>query len=76
MDSPVIEQGIPMPNYGPSRSRWCDLFQSMEVGDSTFILGQSVCGQAYKAAKNLQYSTGWVFKGRTLDGGVRIWRVA
>lgn len=76
MDSPVIEQGVPMPNYGPNRSRWPGLFAAMKVGDSIFAQGQSIRGQAYKAAKNLQYATGWVFKGRTLDGGVRIWRVA
>ena len=69
-----IEKGVPMPdnrNYGATRYP----FRQMEVGDSLFVPGQTTAtfsgvpgGWARRA--------GFKFACRTVEGGVRVWRVA
>lgn len=66
----AIEKNIPMPvgrgNYP---------FASMQVGDSFFVprmkaqtLSAAACG--YQKKLNMKYTV------RTVDGGVRVWRIA
>lgn len=50
-------------------------YKTMDVGDSFFVYGQKPGGGAYQAVKIYGKKTGKSFVGRTVDGGVRIWRV-
>lgn len=50
-------------------------FNKMVPGDSVFVEGQNTTGKAYAAAKSMGVQRGWKFSGRTVGGGVRIWRV-
>ena len=50
-------------------------FSKMEVGDSVFVEGAVMCGKEYQAASKVGAYKGWKFSGRTVDGGLRIWRV-
>jgi len=70
----VIEKGVPLPATGtgrPSIYPW----RKMDIGDSFFIPGTTTkkfAGQAGRAA----IRTGRRFSTRTVDGGVRVWRIA
>jgi hypothetical protein len=57
-------------------------FASMQVGDSIFVPGtgspkqiNSVCAAAFQF-RNTPGKADWRFTARTLEGGVRIWRIA
>ena len=71
-----IEKSVPIPH--PPRGRRPEYpFAEMEVGDSILVEGQDTTGPAYNAAKGLQYSqkNRVRFTARTVEGGIRIWRV-
>lgn len=74
-----IEKGVPMPEPGvsPGRPRKYN-WPAMEVGDSVFSAGDFArideCN-AYSAARVWGTRNGRKFAGRTVEGGVRIWRV-
>lgn len=69
-----IETGIPIPEIGSRKSGISFALRALNVGDSFFI-----------PEKGLNYTTGFVgqirkstgrqFACRTIDGGVRIWRI-
>lgn len=69
-----IEKGVPMPNFlGGTGYRYP--WSKMEVGDSFFVTDRtstSVSGSATAAAKRGHGK----FRCRTVEGGVRVWRVA
>ena len=72
-----IEKSIPIPDVtlgAPTKYP----FTKMEVGDSSFFGGAPIGPKCkpYIAAKSRGYASGKKFTGRTVDGGVRIWRVA
>jgi len=72
----VIEKNIPIP--GPARGKRTKYpFADMEPGDSVLIEGEDTKGPAYQSAKAIEYnSRGAIrFTARTVDNGVRIWRV-
>lgn len=72
-----IEESVPMPQSRAGRPS-VYAFEKMKVGDSVFFEGESIskgCKQ-YIAANMYGRNHGWSFKGRTIDGGVRIWRVS
>lgn len=72
-----IEKNIPLAKSIAGRPPIYN-FGNMEVGDSMFFEGESIakgCKQ-YGAATIYGRNHGWKFKGRTVDGGVRVWRVA
>ena len=50
-------------------------FADMDVGDSVFIHGGHINGKEYVAASQTGLRKGWKFSGRSVDGGLRIWRV-
>lgn len=52
-------------------------FGTMEVGDSVLFDGEKLSSSCkpYSAARSHGEYTGKRFIGRTVDGGVRIWRV-
>lgn len=66
----MIETGIPLPQKRESYE-----FASLCVGDSVFYEGQNSQGKAVKAAFSHGNYHGKKFSARTMDGGVRIWRV-
>ncbi len=68
----VIEKNIPMP-----RRRDEDLglpFDQMEVGDS-FLAPDLTKKVLYNAANSFRKKTGKRFLLRTVEGGIRCWRV-
>jgi len=67
-----IETGVPVPRQ---RRITKYPFGYMQVGESCFFPGQSTTDRAYRAAKTMGQRRGWVFTGRRVDGGIRIWRV-
>lgn len=75
MDYP-IEQGVPMPNTDTNGKRSKYPFQDMQVGDSFFIAGGKSAGLA-ATARNwaVRNRVQHRFLVRTVEGGVRVWRV-
>lgn len=67
-----IDKGIPLPPRG-GRQRYP--WQEMEVGDSFFVEGASVRSLSAAAAQ-VGRRSGRKFSLRTVEGGVRCWRVA
>jgi len=68
-----IEKGIPIPNDGrgrPSRYPWT----TMDVGDSFFIPGKTAHDFS-GIASGAGFRTGRKFTTRTVEGGVRVWRI-
>ncbi len=71
-----IEKDIPIPK-GEGRGRKPHYpFGCMEVGDSVFFEGKNTGSKEYVAANALGAYHGKKFSGRTVDGGLRVWRVA
>lgn len=67
-----IETGVPLPHKG----RWRALYpwRDMIIGDSFFVPGKTpktMTGSAAHARKQL----GFKFTLRSVDGGVRVWRI-
>lgn len=69
-----IEKGIPIPDGGRGRPKMYH-FGEMEIGDSVFVEGQTSRGSAGGSARKYGHSNNKKFTCRTVDGGVRIWRV-
>lgn len=65
----LIEKGIPAPRSAPVFP-----FDDMDVGDSFFAAKVSYSQVSYRINRNAPKE--WEFKIRTLDGGVRVWRVS
>jgi hypothetical protein len=73
-----IETGIEFNPKASTRGRKPKYpFGEMAVGDSLFFDGEKIGPQCkpYAAANAYAYKNGVKFAGRTVDGGVRIWRV-
>lgn len=69
-----IEKNIPPPTENPGPKKTAPYWH-MEIGDSVLIKGQSqttITGHAGKIGK----ITGAKFMTRTMDGGIRVWRIA
>jgi hypothetical protein len=65
-----IEKGVPMPKRRGRLSLYP--FGKMSVGDSIFL-------PKIRNASNLTQrfrKKGWKFSARTVNGGVRVWRIA
>lgn len=71
-----IDKGVDSPPM-PTRVKRIDVLMSMEPGDSFLDEGQKLqTSRWYECAKKLNIrKKGVVFAGRTVEGGVRIWRV-
>ena len=50
-------------------------FLDMDVGDSVFFEGKKIPCKEYTAAQAAGSRTGVKFAARTVDGGLRIWRI-
>lgn len=69
-----IDKSIPIPAGGRGgKSKYP--FQEMEVGDSVFFPGSNTQGKEMIYAHNYARRNGKKFSGRSIDGGLRVWRV-
>ena len=71
----TIEKNIPVPGINRrSNKRKRSVWWYMEVGDSVFIPNRSSSG--FKGAyARVEEANGWKFTMRSVDGGLRVWRV-
>lgn len=70
-----IEKKVPVPPTDrPGRPSKYP-FREMVPGDSFFVAGQTVREGASSAARVFAHRSGRKFRTRTVEGGVRIWRV-
>lgn len=71
-----IEKGIPLPPRPRKGGRPVNsVFRQMEIGDSVFMdkpTARAAGGYYGRVARE----TGWKFTARTVEGGVRVWRIA
>lgn len=67
-----IEKHIPVPR----QEKVSYPFKHMEIGDSVFFPNETTLSKAYISAKAYGNRYGVSFMGRTVDGGLRIWRTA
>lgn len=67
-----VEKDVPVPNSGRGRKASYEL-PDMEIGDSFFIEGETskYLARLFYQKKKKKYK----LTARTMDGGVRIWRV-
>lgn len=72
-----IEKGIPIPEItqGQRGRKSMYPFKQMEIGDSVFFEGADSKSKQMAAAKIYSKRYGIRLIGRTVDGGLRIWRV-
>ena len=72
----IVEDGVPMPDLhqGAGRPRIYP-FADMKVGQSVFVDGGKLRGKEHGAARKHGQRHGKRFAVRTVDGGIRIWRV-
>lgn len=71
-----IEKNIPAPEHFRSRNGGSIYpFKTMQVGDSVFFEGVRYNSKQMAAAKIYAKRYGVRLIGRTLDDGLRIWRV-
>lgn len=71
-----IEKGIPAPESalkGRTKYPW----PKMDIGDSVFFEGEPGGTQCNASKASIMYGkrTGKKFASRSIDGGVRIWRI-
>jgi len=71
-----IEKNIPTPETLGGGARKKYPFDEMKIGDSIFIEGQVIQGGAFSSARYFEKKLGIKFTARSVDGGVRIWRIA
>ena len=71
-----IEQDVPAPVYNAKVGGGYKYpFGAMKVGDSVFFRGEKTGCNIDRVARNNARRWGWKFAARTVDGGLRIWRV-
>lgn len=71
-----IDKSVPVPAcVGPGRP-FVYPWPEMQVGDSIFFAGETSQGNAAQAARHYAKERGLRFISRSVDGGVRIWRIA
>ena len=73
-DTPQIENNIPIPTYGqgPNKYHW----RKLEVGDSRLYPGFTATNcSPVSAAYAWGKCNNKTFTARTVEGGVRIWRI-
>lgn len=71
-----IEKGVEIPVINKNGGRPAIYpFKQMLPGDSVLFLGEKTGGKVYLAAMSHGKRHGQVFSGRSVDGGLRIWRI-
>ena len=82
MDQPKIEKGIPLPKR-KIPGKWLDIIEDMEVRDSFLIpiIDRKQIEQiakSFRASMLLAFKSGRIdmkFVTRTVEGGLRVWRI-
>jgi hypothetical protein len=71
-----IEKGVPIPR--PRFNSLTDALSRMDIGDSVFIPGEKNTRPVNTHIWNTKKRRpgGFRFTSRTVDGGVRVWRIA
>jgi hypothetical protein len=70
-----IEKDVPLIGKAGSGRTEKYPWSKMEIGDSFFVPGMKLKNIS-NSGQNAQKSLGYKYAIRTVDGGVRIWRVA
>ncbi|HXU04374.1 MAG TPA: hypothetical protein VN903_25610 [Polyangia bacterium] len=71
----TIDKGIPLPPKGkPGRPARTSPFAKMEIGDSMFFNGADISQSGKWSGAQRRY--GIRLTARTVEGGVRVWRIA
>ena len=68
-----IEKGVPLPKTKKSATY---PVRDMVVGDSFFIAGASCQGKEQSTCRQMARNHGLKLACRTVEGGLRVWRVA
>jgi len=71
-----IETGIDIPKIRGRGRKLSYPLDQMEVGQSIFFTDRTEGLRAYNAARAYGHRHGLWFKSATMDGGLRIWRMA
>lgn len=74
--SVMIDKNIPIPKDAGRKGRRKYPFYEMEVGDSVFFEGQTRTGNARNAAYAWARNNNKEVSVRSVQGGIRIWRIA
>lgn len=69
-----IKTPIDIPCLKDIKTREKYIFNEMKIGDHTFFEGQVTGGKAYMAAQAHGRYKNKKFRGKTVDGGLCIWR--
>lgn len=67
-----IETGIPIPGAGRN-SKYSHILEQLEVGQS--VLFNSLIANVTVSCRRLRKKTGRNFRSKTVEGGVRVWRI-
>lgn len=70
----MIEKNIPVPVRRSEGSVYG--FSEMEPGDSIFFSGEKSTGRPMTAFRVFCHRNNWKGCSRSVEGGIRIWRVA
>lgn len=71
----AVESGIPLPNKGHVGAAPKYPWAEMKVGDSFFVKGTTTRAFSAQVARRARMD-GHKYSVRTVDGGVRVWRIA
>ena len=70
----TIEKGIPLPTRAGEGRPSVSIYRQMAVGDSVF-LPNCLMNRRSNNWQRIARENGWKFTARTIDGGIRVWRV-
>jgi len=66
-----IDKKIPLPKRSVRRSKWGEVLNRMQIGDSILFKNPYEANSFRSAAKAHGYSV----TQRSVDGGIRVWRI-
>lgn len=69
-----IEKGIPMP-LSKRQGKYIKAVSLMEVGDSVLLNCKDTADNSVHAIRQAGRTIGFKMSARTMDAGVRVWRV-
>lgn len=70
-----IDQNVPFPKVQKQRVFDYEIFKQMKIGDSFFIEGESTYSYVFKRIVTEAKRKGIKVSGRSVDGGLRVWRI-
>jgi len=69
----TIENGVEIPPAKTARDKYG--LSGLEPGQSVFMLGADAKSAFSKTVQSYFYRKGWGIRSRSMDGGIRFWRV-